>query len=579
MENSSLKNNHLRKEIIITVVISFFIFVLVLIIPRINFTGDVVQSIDNNSYWNLTKGVCLNWNHYSDMQGIKDLNIQMVRDDVLWGDVETIKGVYDFSYYDTKTNQLLAQGIEPLYLIDYSNCLYNNMPSNQGYDCWLYVPRNAAKFELFKKAYGNYTYEVVKHFKGKVRYFELWNEPNNFWQPNLGDGLQISQYIELLKEGYARAKEANPQAIILSGGVATSDYENLTEKYILNYYKQGAKNYFDILAIHPYCSYEQTYPLENQGKTCDAIENIARVKEIMDNYNDSNKKIWITEWGYPTGGCYSWDGYCEPSLNEENQNIRMINIFPTLRENYPYVTGFFWYDYMDDCESGNPLDTECRFGLVRSDLSKKSAYYTYQNLSSSPAVNSFNSTLNQTVKNSTSNQTNNLTSNPVNNNSSISITSTKSNSGSSYSSSGGSSGSAVTTKPNNVDNNSSNKSNGITASSIQEQNNNDNGDSTTGIASIASSSSVQQTVNQNPAVNLIVGPVESGCCISETCYPSGYIKSGQYCDKLSKEFINQKEANQICSNSFECLSNNCISNKCGSESFIEKIIRNIKSLF
>ena len=252
-----------KKSRFILSIAFYFIFVsFLIIVSNKSYTGNVTLRTGENYYWNGTKGVCLNWNHYSDLSGVKELGVQMTRDDLIWSGIETTKGVYDFTGYDSQTDSLIAKGISPLYLLDYSNCLYNRMPSNKGYDCYLYIPRNATQFETFKKAYGNYTYEVVKHYKGKVKYFELWNEPNIFWQPMMNDSIQALQYIELMKEGYTRAKQANPDAIILSAGIDTWN-KTIIDNYIKNYYKQGAKNYFDILAIHPYCSYEQTYPLAN----------------------------------------------------------------------------------------------------------------------------------------------------------------------------------------------------------------------------------------------------------------------------------------------------------------------------
>jgi hypothetical protein len=559
------KNKRIYKtnKFFLAITLSFFFIFLLLFIVYYGFTGNIIKSIDENYYWNGTKGVCVHYDPHNDLTVIKGLRVQMIRDEIAWGDIETTKGVYDFSYYDLRINQSLTKGIESLYIIDYSNCLYNNMPSGQGYDCWLYVPRNVAKFETFKEAYGNYTYEVVKHYKGKVKYFELWNEPNIFWQPMMNDSLQATQYIELMKEGYTRAKEANPDAIILSAGIDTWSTD-LIDSYIKNYYIQGAKNYFDILAIHPYCSYEQTYPLSEQGATCDAIENIAYIKNIMDFYNDSSKKIWITEFGYPTAGCYDGGtGYCEPNLSEENQNIRMKNIFPTLAENYPYVTGFFWYDYMDDCGNETPLDTECRFGLVRSDLSKKPAYYTYQNISSSaPIIVSTNTSQNSTeVNNSINNSTNSSTTNT----SASSVTSfTSSSSGG-----GGSSGSI---ESNNSVINSSNSSDTLTSSSINKPDN---------MYSSSTDSYPAKPIESENNGNgkLIVGLVDKECNISNVYYRSGYIRTEQYCDKSSGEFLNQKEINANCENSFECLSNSCVSNKCSNESFISKILGNVKKFF
>jgi len=349
---------------------------------------DVPENITlDDYYWNGIKGVGIHGSHYGDVAGMKELGVTMARDDIAWSSVETAangKGVYDFSAYDTKVSQLSAVGIIPLFIIDYSNCLYNSMPAGQGYSCDLYVPRNETEFEAFKVAYGNYCYQVVNHFKGKVNYFEVWNEPNGFWQPRLNDALQVSEYVDLMKECYTRAKQANPDSVIVSAGI---DGSLLLNQYAPAYYAQGAKDYFDKLGVHPYCDYSSGFPSSEQGTTCSSIENMAKVRNIMVANGDSNKSMWITEFGYPTAGCYKTNSSsigtitsCEATLSEENQNIRIKNIIPTLREKYPYVTAFFWYDYKDDCALSQNY-TECNFGLVRQDLSRKPAYLTYQSLS------------------------------------------------------------------------------------------------------------------------------------------------------------------------------------------------------
>lgn len=329
-------------------------------------------------------GSCVHGSHYVDVEGMKEMGLQMVRDDLSWSAVEKQKGVYDFSWADERVDKLRKNGIVMNWLLLYSNNLYNSYELDPS--CirpGVYVPRDPEEFEIFKKAYGNYVYESVKHYKGRVKYFEIWNEPNGFWEPRENDEYQAMQYIELLKEAYVRAKQANPDCIIVSAGIGV--WSGLREKYIQGLYRYGAKDYFDILAIHPYCSYdyEEENSLEEQGFRCGRLNDIYQIKQIMDINGDGNKDIWITEFGYPTMGCYKDRitgeyGYCPTNLNEENQYHRLINFFKTLEKDHPYVKAVFWYDYRDDGD--DPLYTECHFGLTRRDSSRKPAWYAYQEI-------------------------------------------------------------------------------------------------------------------------------------------------------------------------------------------------------
>lgn len=97
---------------------------------------------------------------------------------------------------------------------------------------------------------------------------------------------------------------------------------------------------------------------------------------------DADKKIWITEYGAPTGGP-------GPSATVENSETatntwhvdeplqaKMLQEAVKLYKSYDWVGPFFWYSYKD---AGTSQDSnENFFGLVRADGSHKPAYDTYK---------------------------------------------------------------------------------------------------------------------------------------------------------------------------------------------------------
>src|SRR5581483_5542446 len=55
--------------------------------------------------------------------------------------------------------------------------------------------------------YGDFVQAVVSRYKGKIKYYQLWNEPNIY--PEWGEQpVNAADYTRLLKIGYTRAKEA-----------------------------------------------------------------------------------------------------------------------------------------------------------------------------------------------------------------------------------------------------------------------------------------------------------------------------------------------------------------------------------
>ena len=59
---------------------------------------------------------------------------------------------------------------------------------------------------------------VLNHFKGRIRYYEIWNEQNlsREWE---GAPLNAADYVRLLEGAYLAIKAVDPQAIVVSRAV------------------------------------------------------------------------------------------------------------------------------------------------------------------------------------------------------------------------------------------------------------------------------------------------------------------------------------------------------------------------
>ena len=78
--------------------------------------------------------------------------------------------------------------------------------------------------------------------------------------------------------------------------------------------------------------------------------------------------LWLTEYGAPASATASGWG---PALTEEEQAQRLRVAF-ALATRLPFVENLTWYEYRDSCPEAAVAD--CRFGLVRDDLSPRPAY-------------------------------------------------------------------------------------------------------------------------------------------------------------------------------------------------------------
>jgi hypothetical protein len=91
-------------------------------------------------------------------------------------------------------------------------------------------------------AWTNYCSEVAKHVKGRVKRFEVWNEPPNF----TGKDQTPADYAKIVVAAYDAVKAVDPNAMV--GLAAKSLHVNYLEQVI----KAGAKDHFDFIVLHPY---------------------------------------------------------------------------------------------------------------------------------------------------------------------------------------------------------------------------------------------------------------------------------------------------------------------------------------
>jgi hypothetical protein len=150
--------------------------------------------------------------------------------------------------------------------------------------------------------WGDYVYAVVSRYKGQVRYYQLWNEPNIY--PEWGEQpVDPEGYTKLLCEGYARAKQADPDAVIISGALAPTVSLNpgpgpslgLSEFIFLQrMYDAGAGACFDIMAVNDYMLWSG--PTDHRMRPLNI--NFGRpiyVRDIMVANGDAAKPVWISE--------------------------------------------------------------------------------------------------------------------------------------------------------------------------------------------------------------------------------------------------------------------------------------------
>lgn len=303
---------------------------------------------------------------------IKSLGVGWVRYDIEWSNVEQSPGQYNWAPYDREVQAVEAHGLQSLVIIDYTPSWARRNDCSSSKMCAPADPNNYASFAA--TVANRYTPYGVK-------YWEIWNEPNNcnFYLPAANPG----EYTAMLKLTYARIKQVNASATVLTGGTAPADTSNGNVSpidFINGIYATGGRGSFDAIAVHPY-----TWPYSPAWTNPNgAWGQMTTIRNIMVNNGDGNKKVWITEYGAPTGGpggiATSGFSTAEGHADHVTEALqaRIVSDSIGIESKLSWIGPYFWYAYKD---AGTTNDSvENFFGLLRADGTQKTAYAVFKQM-------------------------------------------------------------------------------------------------------------------------------------------------------------------------------------------------------
>ncbi|HBH82429.1 MAG: hypothetical protein A2X05_06730 [Bacteroidetes bacterium GWE2_41_25] len=293
--------------------------------------------------------------HEKDLDMIAKAGFKFIRMDFAWQNTERAKGVYDWSAYEELTANLTKRGIRALYILDYSNALYEDQveskdPISGKIQKGIAAPRKPESVEAFAK----WASEAVKHFRGSNIIWEIWNEPNIFfWRP----APDVENYNKLALATCKAIKSAVPEAIVI--GPATSQ---LPLPFIESFLESGVMQYIDAVSVHPYRRYSMSPET--------AIDDYKKVDELIKKFTPEGKPsipIISGEWGYNTS---------TRGVSPETQAAYIVRM---QLSNIMYgIPLSIWYDWKND--GPDPDEWEHNFGTVTTDLKPKPAYIAIKTL-------------------------------------------------------------------------------------------------------------------------------------------------------------------------------------------------------
>ena len=283
-----------------------------------------------------------------DMGMIKDAGFGWVKQNIGWRDVEGAKkGTFDWSRVDWIVSECNKLGLDLLVRIDHQpQWAGGNYPTNG-------PPTNAADL-------GDFLYAMATRYKGRIRAYEIWNEPNlaREWggrQPN------ATRYVALLREAYRRIKQADPNAMVISAGLTptgTSSAEATPDDVYLEqmYQAMGGSSggYFDVLGVHAagYKAPPELDPAEAAsssyygGGRWFCFRRVEDLRRIMVKYGDSAKQVAVLEFGWTSdtvNPSYAWH-----AVDEDTKALYFVRAYQWAKANWSPWIGLMSLIYIAD---------------------------------------------------------------------------------------------------------------------------------------------------------------------------------------------------------------------------------------
>ncbi len=226
-----------------------------------------------------------------------------------WPELEPQRGVYDFSLLDQYIAIAQQHNADVILTLGYSPQWASSQPTQV---CTSGIGVCAPPANM--QDWDDYVATVAKRYKGQIRYYEIWNEPNlGYFYTGSLDAM-----IRLTKEAYGTIKAIDSNAKVLSpaavggGGVP----------WLISFFAGGGGSYVDIIAYHFYVK-----PNPPEGMYL----YIPRIRGVLEAYNIA-KPLWDTELG--------WDSI---TLSDDQQTGYLVRSI--LMDWVNGITSTVWYEW------------------------------------------------------------------------------------------------------------------------------------------------------------------------------------------------------------------------------------------
>jgi hypothetical protein len=199
---------------------------------------------------------------------------------VSWRSIQPERNTFDFSRLDVWTRMSEIKGIELTYVFYATPPWASARPTEAGANGLgsAAVPANIDDWRKYIRA-------VVTRYKGRIKYYEIWNEPN--WK-NFYTGTW-TQLAALVHEAAIIIKEGDPAAQIILPGLASEHGLTVIDDFL----RTGVGRDIDIVGYHFYTGHRPPEVL---------FDMVNKLRTSLAKVGLDKKPVWNTEFGWLVEG-------------------------------------------------------------------------------------------------------------------------------------------------------------------------------------------------------------------------------------------------------------------------------------
>lgn len=272
----------------------------------------------------------------------KEAGIDWVRVDFDWQHIEPRKGSVNWAPCDEVVRKARELGLQIFATLAYSPDWANGGRERQA------PPLNSEDWQNFVK-------RAVGQYGNDIKHWAMWNEPN---LAGFFTGSNDDYISRILIPGSEAAKESDPECLIVGPDLAHSGKWGKWQGWMEDILKNAGKN-IDIISHHIYKDAPDIFRFLD-GTTLPFYEG-ANLKTVLRDNGQEHKDVWITETGWTT-----------QDLGEGKQASNYEGVLKGIQER-DWIKKVFFYEIADD------PNWDKKFGIMKTDLTPKQAFFTYQN--------------------------------------------------------------------------------------------------------------------------------------------------------------------------------------------------------